>query len=213
MRIEYIRKMEEAAAMAIIRLQHTEGVYKLVEALIKGGVNLVEVSLNTPHACAIIRGLASAFGDSILLGAGTVTDEAEAASVLDAGARYIVTPVTDIRIIRIAHEREAPVCMGAFTPTEMLLAHRNGADIIKIFPAESLGPKFIRALKDPFPLIRLMPTGGVSPENAGDWIASGSSLLGLGGALCDKTAIGSGHFGVITEKAKRLKENILRARS
>jgi 2-dehydro-3-deoxyphosphogluconate aldolase/(4S)-4-hydroxy-2-oxoglutarate aldolase len=94
----------------------------------------------------------------------------------------------------------------------VLLAHRHHADIIKIFPAISVGPEYIKALKDPFPHIRLMPTGGITPENAGEWIHSGASLLGVGGSLCDKEAIGSGAFGVITEKAKTLINNIEQAR-
>lgn len=205
--------MERAGAMAIIRLQDTKGVFLLVEALLKGGVSLVEVSLNTNRADELIRQLATEFRGDLLLGAGTVTHVDEASRVLDAGAQYIVTPVTDINIIAVAHAREAPVCMGAFSATEMLQAHRHQADIIKIFPADSVGPKYIKALKDPFPAITLMPTGGITPENAGDWIRNGASLLGVGGSLCDKTAIASGSFGVITEKGKMLIHNIEQART
>ncbi|MDR3715075.1 MAG: bifunctional 4-hydroxy-2-oxoglutarate aldolase/2-dehydro-3-deoxy-phosphogluconate aldolase [Puia sp.] len=213
MRKELVEKMERAGAMAIIRLQDTKNVFLLVEALLKGGVTLVEVSLNTAGACDLISQMAVEFRGDLLLGAGTVTDREEAFRVLDAGAQYIVTPVTDIAIIRVAHEREAPVCMGAFSATEMLLAHRNHADIIKIFPADTVGPKYIKALKDPFPSLRLMPTGGITPENAQEWICNGASLLGVGGALCDKEAIRTGAFTVITEKARRLMDNIEQARA
>ena len=213
MRKELVQKMEQAGAMAIIRLQNTEGVFPLIEALLKGGINLVEISLNTTHACDLISLLTVEFRGALLLGAGTVTDRQEALRVLDAGAQYIVTPVTDIDIIAVAHGRDVPVCMGAFSATEMLLAHRHQADIIKIFPADSVGPNYIKALKDPFPHVRLMPTGGITPENAGEWIRSGASLLGVGGSLCDMAAIGSGSFGVITEKAKTLINNIAQARS
>ena len=203
-----VQQMIGAGAMAIIRLQHTDRIMQLVEALLRGGVTLIEVSLNTPHACQLIRQMNLSFREEAMIGAGTVTSREEGLLALEAGARYLVSPVTDPEIIRTAHEGGIPVCMGAYTPTEIFLAHKNQADIIKVFPAATLGPAYIKAVKEPFPMIRLMPTGGISPQNAGEWIRSGADLLGIGGSLVDKALLEAGDFRSITGRAILLKQNI-----
>ena len=208
-----VQSMINSGAMAIIRLQKTESILNLVEALLAGGINLIEISLNTDDPYTTISRIAAEFADEVILGAGTVISSAEVKEVLNAGARFIVTPITNIEIIRTCHDHNAPVCMGAFSPTEIYQVFKNNADIIKVFPASVLGPKFIKAIKEPFPSIPLMPTGGISPENAGEWIENGASLLGVGGSLCDKQAIESGSFREITKKAKTLSSNIAEARA
>ena len=150
--------------------------------------------------------------DGFLLGAGTVTDAATARAVIDAGASFVVGPVFRPDVVAECHEREVPVIPGCFSPTEILAAHNAGADIIKLFPATALGPQYIKDVLAPLPHIKLMPTGGVTVENAGDWIRAGAVAVGLGSALLEAAAIGSGRFDVIRSNAERAVASVAAAR-
>ena len=142
-----------------------------------------------------------------------MTDAATARAVIDAGARYVVSPVFRRDVLAACHERDVPAMPGCFSPTEILDAHDAGADVVKVFPATTLGPQFIKDIRAPMPQLRLMPTGGVTLDNAGDWIRAGAVAVGVGSALVDAAAIASGQFGVIAGNARRVLASVNSARS
>jgi 2-dehydro-3-deoxyphosphogluconate aldolase/(4S)-4-hydroxy-2-oxoglutarate aldolase len=168
--------------------------------------------MTVPGAVDLIRTLASSLPDGFLLGAGTVTDVATARAVIEAGARFVVGPVFRPEVIAACHERDVAAIPGCFSPTEIFAAHECGADIVKVFPATMLGPQFLKDVRAPLPQLKLMPTGGVTLDNAGDWIRAGAVAVGLGSALLDARAIDGGAFDVITANARRVVANVAAAR-
>jgi 2-dehydro-3-deoxyphosphogluconate aldolase / (4S)-4-hydroxy-2-oxoglutarate aldolase len=207
------RQLEQLGIVAVIRVKNPDTVRGIVSALAAGGVRALEVTMTVPRAVDLIRELAPRIPDGFLLGAGTVTDAATARAVIDAGASFVVGPVFRLDVLAACHERGVPAIPGCFSPTEILDAHEAGADIIKVFPAASLGPQFIKDVRAPLPQLKLMPTGGVTVENAGDWIRAGAVAVGLGSALVDATAAESGRFEEITSRAERAVANVAAARS
>jgi 2-dehydro-3-deoxyphosphogluconate aldolase / (4S)-4-hydroxy-2-oxoglutarate aldolase len=207
-----VRAIQNLGIVAVIRMRDAAKLRDVVDALADGGVRALEVTMTVPNAVALIRELAPTMPEGFILGAGTVTDAATANAVADAGARYVVSPVFRREVIRACHERGLAVAPGCFTPTEILDAHDAGADIIKVFPATALGPQYIRDVRAPLPQVKLMPTGGVTLDNAGDWIRAGAVAVGVGSALLDTTAIENGRFEVIAENARRIVANVAAAR-
>lgn len=169
--------------------------------------------MTVPRAIDAIRSVASSLPEGLLLGAGTVLDANTAHRVIDAGARFVVAPVFDPDTIRACHERDVPVMPGCFTPTEMLRAWQLGADVIKVFPATSLGPGYLKDVRAPLPQLKLMPTGGVTPANAGEWIKAGAVAVGIGSALVDGKAVAVGNYEQIEAAARLAIGNIRTARS
>ena len=151
--------------------------------------------------------------EGFLLGAGTVIDADTARAVIDAGAQFVISPVFRRDVLAACHERGVPFAPGCFSPTEILDAYEAGADIVKVFPATALGPQYIKDVRAPLPQVKLMPTGGVSPDNAGDWIRAGAVAVAAGSSLLDAAAIESGRFDVITANARRIIENVASARA
>ena len=184
----------------------------VVDALIEGGVRALEVTMTVPGAVDLIRAIKPTLPDGFLLGAGTVTDAATATRVIDAGASFVVSPVFRRDVLTEAHRHDVAALPGCFTPTEILDAWEAGADIVKVFPATALGPTFFKDVRGPLPHVKLMPTGGVTIENAGAWIQAGAVAVGIGTSLLDATAIAAGDFAVITANARRTVENVERAR-
>jgi 2-dehydro-3-deoxyphosphogluconate aldolase / (4S)-4-hydroxy-2-oxoglutarate aldolase len=211
-RASLVRAIEELGIIAVIRMRDPKKLRSVVDALALGGVRAIEVTMTVPNAVGMIGELAPSLPSDVLLGAGTVTDPATARAVIDAGARFVVGPVLRREIIKACHKRDVVVAPGCFSPTEILDAHEAGADIVKIFPATSLGPQFIKDVRAPLPQLKLMPTGGVTLDNAGDWIRAGSVAVGVGSALLDATAIESGRLEVITANAKRIVTSVASAR-
>jgi 2-dehydro-3-deoxyphosphogluconate aldolase / (4S)-4-hydroxy-2-oxoglutarate aldolase len=211
-RSETVRQIEQLGIVAVIRLRDPGKLRAVVDAIVAGGVRALEVTMTVPGAVELIRGLAPTLPEGFLLGAGTVIDAATARAVIDAGARFVISPVFRREVIAACHERGVPVAPGCFTPTEILDAHEAGADIVKVFPATTLGPQYIRDVRAPLPQVKLMPTGGVSPDNAGDWIRAGAVAVAAGSSLLDAAAIESGRFEVITANARRFVENVAAAR-
>jgi 2-dehydro-3-deoxyphosphogluconate aldolase/(4S)-4-hydroxy-2-oxoglutarate aldolase len=207
------RQIEEVGVVAVIRLRDAGRLRAVVDALADGGARVLEVTMTVPGAVDLIRQLAPALPDGFLLGAGTVTDPPTARAVIEAGAAFVVGPVFRSDVIAACHERDVPAIPGCFSPTEILDAHDAGADIVKVFPATMLGPQFLKDIRAPLPHLKLMPTGGVTVENAGDWIRAGAVAVGVGSALVDASAIESGRFNVITANARRLLDNVAAARS
>ena len=204
--------IEALGIVAVIRLKDPARLQATVDAMAEGGVRALEVTMTVPGAVELIRALARALPSGFLLGAGTVTDAATARAVIDAGASFVVGPVFRPEVIAACHDRDVPVMPGCFSPTEILAAHESGADIVKLFPATMLGPQFVKDVRAPLPQVKLMPTGGVTLDNAGDWIRAGAVAVGLGSALLDAAAIDGGRYDVITANARRVVANVATAR-
>jgi len=207
-----VEAIQQSGVVAVIRMKDAAKLRAVVDAIAEGGVRAIEVTMTVPGAVELIRTLARSLPAEILLGAGTVTNAETARAVIDAGARYVVSPVFRPDMIAACHDRDVAAAPGCFTPTEILDAHECGADIVKVFPATALGPQFIKDVRAPLPQVRLMPTGGVSLDNAGDWIRAGAVAVGVGSALLDGKAIDAGRFDVLTTNARRIVASVAAAR-
>ena len=205
-------QIEALGVVAVIRMKDPGKLRAVVDAMTEGGVRALEVTMTVPGAVDVIRALAPSLPDGFLLGAGTVTDAATARAVIDAGACFVVGPVFRPDVIAACHERDVAAMPGCFTPTEILAAHDCGADIVKVFPATMLGPQFLKDVRAPLPQVKLMPTGGVTLDNAGEWIRAGAVAVGIGSALLDATAIDAGRFDVITANARTVVASVAAAR-
>ncbi|WP_412061785.1 bifunctional 4-hydroxy-2-oxoglutarate aldolase/2-dehydro-3-deoxy-phosphogluconate aldolase [Rubrivirga sp. IMCC45206] len=207
-----VDRVRALGAVAVVRSQHPDRLVASVEALLEGGVEAIEITLTVPGALGQIRRVAEAFGDRVLLGVGSVTDAETTRQAIEAGARYVVSPVFKPSIIEAAHAHGAAAMPGCFTPTEAQTAWEAGADVVKIFPAGVLGLSFFKGVLAPLPHLRLMPTGGVTLDNAGDWLRAGAVAVGVGGALWDDRAVAAGDYGTLTANARRLSDSIAAAR-
>jgi 2-dehydro-3-deoxyphosphogluconate aldolase / (4S)-4-hydroxy-2-oxoglutarate aldolase len=206
-------QVEAMGVVAVIRLKDPAKLRATVDAMSEGGVRALEVTMTVPRAVEMIRELAPSLPEGFLLGAGTVTDAETARQVIDAGASFVVSPIFRPDVIAVCHEHDVPAMPGCFSPTEIFTAHQCGADVVKIFPATALGPQFIRDVRAPLPQIKVMPTGGVTLDNAGDWIRAGAVAVGVGSALVDAKAIEAGRFDVITANARRVVASVAAARA
>ncbi|MFC2084545.1 bifunctional 4-hydroxy-2-oxoglutarate aldolase/2-dehydro-3-deoxy-phosphogluconate aldolase [Bacteroidota bacterium] len=194
--------------IAVVRLNDSSKAIPVVEAILEGGIKIIELTLTTPGAYSIVETLTSRFDKEILVGMGSVLSEDDAQKSIDAGAKYIVSPIFKRGIIDIAHKNNLPASPGCFTPTEIFEATEYGADIIKVFPADIVGMPFFKAIKAPMPHLKIMPTGGVTIENAGDWLKAGACAVGIGSALLNKEAIKNNNLKVIKENSQILLDNI-----
>ncbi len=202
----------DAGVVAVIRMSDTAKLMKVIEAVRKGGVKCLEITFTVPGAVDVIKEVSKSVGKDFLVGAGTVLDTETARMAILAGAEFIVGPTLNLEVIKLCHRYDKVVIPGAFTPTEILAAWDLGADIVKVFPATAVGPGYFKDIKGPLPQIQLMPTGGVSIENAGEFIKAGACAVAVGAALLDKKAIEENNFDVLTEKAARLVANVQAAR-
>ncbi len=212
-RTQIVQKIIDDGAVAVIRMSDSEKLLKVAGALLAGGISSLEITMTTPNALKVIEEAARVLPGEVLIGVGSVLDAQTARLAINAGAKYVVSPVCKPEIIHTAHRYGLPAMPGCFTPTEILIAHEQGADIVKVFPADVVGMAFFKAIKAPMPHLNLMPTGGVSLTNAGEWIKSGACAVGVGSALLDKTAIAEGNWAKLTENAQILRENIQESRS
>jgi len=206
------KAVEAMGVVAVIRLKDAGKLRGVIDALAKGGVRALELTMTIPGAVDLIREITPTLPNGFLVGAGTVTDADTARAVIDAGAQFVVGPVLRPDVIRACHERDIAAIPGCFSPTEILTAHEAGADIVKVFPATMLGPQFIRDVRAPLPQLKLMPTGGVTLDNAGDWVRAGAVAVGVGSALVDVKAIDAGRFDVVTANARRVVASVSDAR-
>lgn len=211
-RSEIAAAIERLGVVAVIRMKDPAKLRAVFDALADGGVRAIEVTMTVPGAVALIRQLAASLPAGVLLGAGTVIDADTARAVVDAGARFIVSPVFRREVVSVCLERGVVACPGCFSPSEILDAHDLGADIVKVFPATALGPQYIRDLRAPMPQLKLMPTGGVSLDNAGDWIRAGAVAVGVGSSLLDARAIDEDRLEVIAGNARRIVASVSAAR-
>jgi 2-dehydro-3-deoxyphosphogluconate aldolase/(4S)-4-hydroxy-2-oxoglutarate aldolase len=207
-----VNKIIESGVVAVIRLSGKEKLLDIINALSKGGIAAMEITMTTPNAIEIINDFSRQIGDDFILGAGTVLDSETGRAVILAGAQFVVSPVTNIDMIKTVHRYDKAVFPGAFTPTEILHAWENGADVVKVFPATALGPQFFKDIHGPLPQIRLTPTGGVSLENTGEFIRCGASCVGVGTALLNKKIIAESDWKALTENAKKFIGEVQKAR-
>ncbi|MBC7217854.1 MAG: bifunctional 4-hydroxy-2-oxoglutarate aldolase/2-dehydro-3-deoxy-phosphogluconate aldolase [Candidatus Caldatribacterium sp.] len=204
-RAETVAYIEREKIIAIIRAQSSQALMEVVEALKAGGISCIEVTMTTPGALEVLEEVRKK-RDDVLFGAGTILDPETARLCILKGAQFLVTPTLNDRVIEMAHRYDVPIIPGALTPTEILKAWECGAEVVKVFPASSLGPSYIRELKGPFPQIKLCPTGGVNLENIADFLKAGASCVGVGGSLVRKDLIEGKKWEELANLARRFKE-------
>jgi 2-dehydro-3-deoxyphosphogluconate aldolase/(4S)-4-hydroxy-2-oxoglutarate aldolase len=199
-----MQQMHELGLVPVLRASSAEEAITIADAILAGGVNILEITMTVPGAIRVIEQLAKHHGEKLLLGAGTVLDPETARNCVLAGAQFIVSPALDVRTIELCRRYSVPILPGALTPTEILTAWQAGADVVKVFPCSALGgAKYLQALKGPLPQIQLIPTGGVSLSTAEEFLAAGAFALGVGGDLVDAKAAREGRTSVITENARK----------
>ena len=194
--------------VAIVRVSSAREAMEVCGAIAKGGVKPIEVTMTVPGAIDVIKEFRKVVGDEVLVGAGTVLDPETARAVILAGAEFIVTPTLNLKVIETCHRYGKVVIPGTFTPTEILTAWEAGADIVKVFPAGVVGPKYLKDIRGPLPQIRLTPTGGVTLENTPDFIRAGAVAVSVATALVNKKAVIEKKYDVITENARKFIEAV-----
>jgi 2-dehydro-3-deoxyphosphogluconate aldolase/(4S)-4-hydroxy-2-oxoglutarate aldolase len=207
-----LKRILDCGVIAIVRASSSDGLVEAAEAIVAGGIAAVEFTLTTPDALRLIGAARERLGERALIGAGTILSEQDAKAVLEAGAQFIVTPALHHGVVETAHDAGVPVMPGAFTPTEVLTAWEWGADLVKLFPASAGGPEYLKAIHAPFPHVGLVPTGGVSAANAGEYIRAGAVAVAAGGNLIAPAAIAARKYGRLTETARRLVDAVQKAR-
>ncbi|HZT32937.1 MAG TPA: bifunctional 4-hydroxy-2-oxoglutarate aldolase/2-dehydro-3-deoxy-phosphogluconate aldolase [Bryobacteraceae bacterium] len=211
---EILSFITDIGIVPIVRTNSAESAIKAVEAIYQGGVRAAEITMTVPGAVKALEKVADKFGGKIVLGAGTVLDPETARVCMLAGAEFFVTPSLKVSTIEMAKRYSKVICPGALTPTEVLTAWDAGADVVKIFPCGNVGgPKYIKALKGPFPHIEMIPTGGVNLETAGEFLKVGACAVAVGSELVDGKSIKEGRYDIIEERARQYLAVIAKARS
>jgi 2-dehydro-3-deoxyphosphogluconate aldolase/(4S)-4-hydroxy-2-oxoglutarate aldolase len=206
--------IREVGLVPIVRAPSPDDALRAVEAIIAGNIGIAEITLTVPNALRVMEKVVEKFRDRVLLGAGTILDSESCRAALLAGAEFIVTPALNLRVIEVARRYSKPCIPGALTPTEILAAWQAGADMVKVFPCGPVGgPKYIKALKGPFPQIEFVPTGGVNLETTPEFIKAGAAAVAVGGELVDPEALRSGKLGVISANARKYVEAVRAARA
>lgn len=210
---EVMARIRRGGVVAIMR--HTEASLAVdaADALLRGGVDVVEVTLNTAGAAQMIRQLRERFGDAMLVGAGTVLSPAGVNQAIEAGAQFIVAPNTDPKVIALCNRHAVPAFPGAFTPTEVVMAWESGADAVKVFPVSTVGPRYIRDLRGPLPEIPLVPTGGVTAQNCAEFIKAGAVAVGAGSDLVEKGIVDRRDFAELERRARAFADGVRTGRS
>jgi len=204
---EILKKILDEKIVAIARLESAEQLVRVAEALNAGGISVIEFTCSTPGALEMIKDASGRFGDKVLIGAGTVLDPETARAAILAGAEFVVNPTINLDTIEMCKRYGKPIIAGAMTPTEMLTVWEAGADLVKVFPASNIGgADYIKAVLAPLPQLRLVPTGGVSADNAAQYLKAGAAAVAVGGNLVNKKAVASGDWAMITAEARRLIE-------
>ncbi len=209
---EIISLLLNPGIIAVVRAKSADQILPLSEALIAGGVIAVEVTMTTPNAIEAIREASQKLGARALIGVGTVLDVATCRKAIEAGAQFVVSPITRTELVAAAHEAGKPVMLGAYTPTEAQLAHEAGSDFIKIFPADGLGPAYIKALRAPLPHLKIVPTGGVDLHTAADFLKAGCAALGVGSSLVSQQILKESSWPQLTRLASEFVKVVKAAR-
>lgn len=212
MKSQTIERMLHPGVVAVIRADGSEQLMNVAHALLAGGVTAMEITMTTPNALQVIADVKREMGERVLMGVGTVLDAQTARMALLAGAQFVVTPVMRPEIIAVCNRYSVPIVCGAYTPTEALAAHEAGADFIKIFPADGLGPDYIKAIRAPLPQLQIIPTGGVDVHTAGDFIRAGCVAVAAGGSLVSKSVLASRDWDALGETARAFVRAVAEAR-
>jgi 2-dehydro-3-deoxyphosphogluconate aldolase/(4S)-4-hydroxy-2-oxoglutarate aldolase len=199
---EIISLLADPGIIAVVRARSADQVIPLSEALIAGGVLAIEVTMTTPNAIEAIREARQQVGDRALVGVGTVLNAYTCQAAIDAGAEFIVTPICRTEFVSLAKGADRPIMLGAYTPTEAQTAFEAGADFVKIFPADTLGPGYIKALRAPLPHLKIVPTGGVDVHNVADFLKAGCFALGVGGSLVSAKILQDNNWSELTNRAR-----------
>lgn len=207
-REEILADVLKRKVVAVLRTKEPEKLKSIIKAIDDGGISVVEITMTVPNAIQLIEEVSSTIDRDVVVGVGSVLNKEVAEQAIKAGAKYVVSPILKKEVIEMTHKYDVPVMPGCFTPTEIQSAYEMGADIIKVFPADVLGMAFFKGVLAPMPHLKLMPTGGVSLTNAGDWIKAGACAVGVGSALLDKQAIEMGNFAKLTENAKIITDSV-----
>lgn len=207
-----LHRILKSAVVAILRAPSGEKLAEVAEALLAGGVDVIEVTLTVPGAPRVLEQVAGRLGDRILLGAGTVLDAETARIALLSGAEFLVSPTVSLPVIQLARRYDKLVMPGALTPTEVLAAWEAGGDIVKVFPSDVTGPGYLKSLHGPLPQVRLMPTGGVNLDTAADYLRAGAVALGVGTALAEPKAVAVGDMKRIESMARQFVEIVRQTR-
>ncbi len=211
-RAENLATIKAGGVVAVLRADSPDNLVHVAQAIGRGGIGAVEITMTTPGALGVIGECANRLGGEFLLGAGTVLDPETARAAILAGAQYIVTPTLNPDVITLCNRYDKVIIPGALTPTEILTAWECGADIVKVFPATAVGPRYFKDVKGPLPQVDLIPTGGVDLDNAGDFIRAGACAVAVGSNLVDKTAVATGEWQVLTDTARKYVEAVRYAR-
>ena len=201
-RFEIVSRLLDPGIIAVVRTSSTEQVLPVCEALLAGGVIALEITFTVPNALDAIQQASARFGSDALIGAGTVLNAEMTRTAIYAGAKFIVSPITRTEIVTAAHEASVPAMLGAYTPTEAQTAHEAGADFIKLFPADKLGPSYVKALRAPLPHLKIVPTGGVDLNTAADFLKAGCAALGVGGSLLTAEILKTSNWTELTRLAR-----------
>jgi len=204
-----LARIREIGLIPIVRTPSSEDALRAAEAILAAGIGIAEITMTVPDALRVLERMAKKFGDKVLLGAGTVLDAKSCEAAIAAGAEFIVTPSLQFDVIETARRLNKPCFPGALTPTEVLAAHRAGADMVKVFPCGPVGgPQYIKALKGPFPYIDYVPTGGVTLESTPHFIKAGAAAVAVGGELCDLKALRAGKVETVVSNAQKFLEAV-----
>ena len=205
-------RLVDSGVVAVLRGADPDTLIEITDALLEGGVTGIELTADNPDVTEMLEALDGSFDDEIVVGTGTVLDATTARMTMLAGAEFVVSPSLHEDVIEICNRYGTLVAPGVMTPTEAIRGYEMGADLVKLFPASSLGPGHLSAIKGPYEQIPLMPTGGVDMDNAADYIAAGAECVGAGSALVDYEAAERGDFEAITERAQEFTSVIEAAR-
>ncbi len=210
---DVVRRIGEIGIVPVVRAAGVEEARQAVDAVLAGGIPVVEITMTVPGAVQVIRDVVRQFGGKVLVGAGTVVTAEQAEACLEAGAEFLVSPGLSLAMMRAAQARSRLAIPGALTPTELMAASAEGARLVKVFPCGSVGgPKYLKALKGPFPHLKIIPTGGVSVANAAEYIAAGAFAVGVGSDLVDPAALRQGKAEKIVAAARELLASVQAAR-
>ena len=206
------RTVERSGVVAVVRLDDLSDAVSVGRALAAGGVLGIEYTFTNPRAAHAIEAARATLGDEAVVGAGSVLDPETARAAILAGAQFVVTPTTNVETVRMCRRYAVPIMCGAFTPTEILTAWEAGAAMVKVFPATIGGPGYLKDVKGPLPQIKLIPTGGVSVDNAGEFIRAGAAAVAVGSALVDARLVATRAWDVLTDRARALADAVAAAR-
>ena len=210
---EIISLLTNPGIIAIVRAQQSAQVVPLFEALLAGGVRAIEITMTTPNALAAIREARDKLGERALVGVGTVLDVNTCRAAIAAGAEFVVSPICRTGLVPIAHAAGCPIMLGAYTPTEAQIAHEADADFVKLFPADNLGPAYIKALLAPLPHLRIVPTGGIDMHNVADFLKAGCAALGVGSSLVSAKILQEANWPELTRRAAALVNAVRQAKA